>query len=108
MTEFDQFHAAYPPTKRETGEFARLAFANALRKVTLQTLLAALDQHKRSAQWEIPRYIPRMTNWLRGERWTHTLASAPAAPAGLSDADQAQRWRSLSPQEQLRRLGYNK
>ena len=106
MNEFDQFRAAYPATKREAGKRAVAIFAAAVRKVPLGTLLAALEQHKASAQWEIPRYIPWMTNWLLGERWTHTLAKPDApTPTALTDAEQAQRWRSLSPQEQLRRLG---
>jgi len=112
MEDFEQFRAAYPQAKREAGTRARAAFEAALQKAPLATLLAALEQHKRSEQWEIPRYIPAMTYWLLGEHWTRTLREAappePITPMGLSPADQAQRWRSLSPQEQLRRMGYTK
>jgi len=103
MEPFAQFHAAYPPSKREWGARAEAIFGAALQKASLPTLLAALDAHKRSEQWEIPRYIPLMTAWLLGEHWRQELG-APATQ-GLSPADQAQRWRSLSPQEQRRRLG---
>jgi hypothetical protein len=108
MKPFEQFRDAYPATKREDGARARAIFTTALTKAPMATLLEALDAHTRSAQWETPRYIPWMTNWLLGERWRHTLtppaATMPPA-ARLSPADEAQRWRSLSPQEQLRRLG---
>ena len=103
MNDFAQFLAAYPPSKRESGKRAEAVFLAALKKAPLATLLAALEVQARSAQWEIPRYIPLMTTWLLGEHWQQT-GSAPTVP-GLSRADQAQRWRSLSPQEQLRRLG---
>ena len=103
MNEFAQFHAAYPPSKREGGKRAEAVFAAALRKVPLATLLTALEAAKQSEQWELPRYIPLMTAWLLGEHWQQTM-TAPTVP-GLSHADQVQRWRSLSPQEQLRRLG---
>jgi hypothetical protein len=108
MDCFEQFHFAYPQARREDGQRARAIFAAALRKASLPTLLAAVEQHKRSEHWEIPRYIPLMTVWLLGEHWRQELLEAPAtpiAPVPLSPADQAQRWRSLSPQEQLRRLG---
>jgi hypothetical protein len=104
MNEFAQFHAAYPPSRREGGQRAEAVFAAALRKAPLATLLAALEHQKQSEQWEIPRYIPLMTNWLLRERWQETVIALTLP--GLSPVDQAQRWRSLSPQEQLRRLGY--
>jgi hypothetical protein len=106
VESFEQFRAAYPAAKREAGARARAVFVAALKKAPLPTLLAALDEHKRSEQWDMPRFIPWMTAWLLGEHWTRTLAApAPIAPVPLSPADEAQRWRSLSPQEQLRRLG---
>jgi len=111
MDSFEQFHFAYPQARREDGQRARAIFTAALRKASLPTLLAAVEQHKRSEHWEIPRYIPLMTVWLLGEHWRQDLEApartprTPIAPVPLSAADQAQRWRSLSPQEQLRRLG---
>jgi hypothetical protein len=111
MEPFEQFRAAYPVAKREEGTRARAVFEAALKKAPLATLLAAVEEHKGSEQWEIPRYIPMMTNWLLGERWLQRLtppAPDPITPMGLSPADQAQRWRSLSPHEQLRRMGYTK
>ena len=103
MNDFAQFLAAYPPSKRESGKRAEAVFLAALKKAPLATLLAALDAQKRSEQWEIPRYIPLMTVWLLNEHWQQVVTE-PTLP-GLSKADQMQRWRSLSPQEQLRRLG---
>ena len=48
------------------------------------------------------RYWKQAGTWLEEERYYQVL---PVPARGLSVADEAQRWRSLSPQEQLRRLG---
>ena len=103
MQNFDQFSAAYPVTRRRGGTEARRAFDEALQKVPFALMLHALEQHKRSAQWRDPRFIPSMLTWLQQERWLESLPEPK--PAHLSVADEAQRLRSLSPQEQLRRLG---
>ena len=102
MTQFDQFAAAYPVTRRRGGHRARTSFAAAIAKVPFAVLLHALEQHKRSDQWQDPRFIPSMLTWLNDELWIQTLPE-PVAPT-LSKADQQRRWASLSPGEQLRRL----
>jgi hypothetical protein len=100
--KFAQFAAAYPSSRRQTGVKARNAFAQAIQQVPFAILLHALEQHARSAQWQDPRFIPNLTTWLLEGRWCQVL---PEPTPQLSPADQAQRRRSLSPQEQLRRLG---
>ena len=100
---FTQFTAAYPSTRRKGGERVRQAFVQALRKVPFAFMLHALEQHKKSSQWQDPRFIPSMTTWLDEERWIQTLPEPQ--PARLSVGDEARRLASLSPQEQLRRLG---
>jgi hypothetical protein len=97
---FAHFAATYPAARRMTTTRARHAFVRALGKVPVETLLAAVAQHKRSAQWQ-QHVIPSMVKWLEEERWIQTL---PEPAPTLSPADQAQRWRSLSPQAQLRRI----
>jgi hypothetical protein len=101
--QFGQFSAAYPATRRKGGADARRAFAHAVCQVPYAVMLHALEQHKRSEQWQNPRYIPSMLTWLRDEMWIQTLPEPQ--PARLSVADEARRLASLSPQDQLRRLG---
>jgi hypothetical protein len=96
---FTDFVEAYPAGRRQRGYMASTLFLAALDKVPAATLFAALEQHKRSEQWQ-RGVIPSMTTWLEEERWIQVLPEPE-----LSPEDQAQRWRSLSPQEQLRRLG---
>ena len=97
---FAQFWESYPAARRQRGYMVETLFLHAVASVTFEALLLALEQHKRSDQWQTERLIPNMRTWLEEERWYQVL---PATK--LSPADEAQRWRSLSPQEQLRRLG---
>jgi hypothetical protein len=103
MENFAQFLAAYPVTRRKGGPRVRHAFDEALRHVPFAVLLHALEQHKRSVQWQDPLYIPSMLTWLVDQHWLQTLPEPQ--PARLSEADEARRFVSLSPQDQLRRLG---
>jgi hypothetical protein len=101
-TKFLQFVAAYPSHRRVVTVRAKRAFAHALEQVPFAILLHALEQHKRSDQWR-KQIVPSLVRWLEESRWLQTLPEPQ--PAHLSVADEAQRMRSLSPQEQLRRLG---
>jgi hypothetical protein len=105
LEDFALFRDAYPAARRKGGDAARAAFRKAHQKVSLTVMLTALAQHQRSAQWQAcaGRFIPSMITWLDEERWIQRLPEPE--PPQLSNADQAQRVRSLSPQEQLRRLG---
>ena len=40
-------------------------------------MLAALEQHKRSVQWQTPALIVNMTTWIRQERWLQELPELP-------------------------------
>lgn len=93
MDAFTQFTNAYPVTRRKGGKKARDSFAEALAKVPFAVLLHALEQHKRSAQWQNARYIPSMLTWLDDEMWIQTLPE-PAVPTSR-----------LTPLEHARRLG---
>jgi len=101
--QFAQFRAAYPVTRRKGGADARRAFVQAIQLVPYAVMLHSLEQHKKSSQWRDPRFIPSMLTWLRDEMWIQVLPEP--APARLSVGDEARRLASLSPQEQLRRLG---
>ena len=99
---FADFVELYPASRRQRGYMASTLFLAALEKVSAETLFAALRQHVRSEQWQ-RGMIPNLVTWLQEEHWIRELPEAK--PAHLSVADEAQRLRSLSPQEQLRRLG---
>jgi len=88
---FTRFVAAYPAEKRKGGDRARASFAKALRRRTLDELLMALEQQKRSAQWQSPRFIPALITWLEEERWLQVLPEPE---------------RKLTPWEMARKLGY--
>jgi hypothetical protein len=100
--KFQQFAAAYPYHREMTNAKARRAFLRALGIAPYAVMLHALEQHTRSEQWQ-QRIVPSMVKWLEEERWLQTLPEPQ--PARLSVADEARRFASLSPQDQLRRLG---
>jgi len=93
LESFALFRDAYPAARRKGGDQARAAFAKALRKVTLETMLTALAQHQRSEQWQSAggRFIPSMITWLDEERWIQILPEPE---------------RKLTPWETARKLGY--
>ena len=85
---FAQFLEAYPPAKRKGGD---------------DVLLNALAQHKRSVQWQNPRYIPWMTTWLAQERWVQVLPEQETPV--ISKADQERILNRLTPIERAQRFG---
>ena len=68
---FDDFWAAYPK-KTGKGE-ARKAFAKV--KVPVEKLIAAVENQKRSVQWQKDggQYIPNPSTWLNQGRWEDEL-----------------------------------
>lgn len=66
-TAFDQFWAVYP--KKVGKEAARRAFAKV--KVSVETLVSAVEAQKQSPQWtkDNGQYIPNPTTWLNQGRW---------------------------------------
>ena len=91
MDAFQQFSAAYPVTRRKGGKKARESFTEALHKVPFALLLHALEQHKRSVQWQNPRFIPSMITWLQDEMWIQTLPEPEPDHARLTPYQQAKR-----------------
>ena len=87
--QFDQFVQAYPASRRQKGYMATTLFLAALEKVSFGDLMAALAQHKQSAQWETPRHIPLMTTWLEQQRWIQVLPAADDARPTLSKVTDA-------------------
>lgn len=71
--DYEAFKNAYPSHRRVGGKTGRNAFKTATSHATLAVMLAALEQHKLSEQWQTPKLIPLMTTWLNQERWFQRL-----------------------------------
>ena len=71
--DFEAFRQAYPTNRRQGGKAAEKAFNSARARCLPSTMIAALEQQKRSEQWQTPKLIPLMTTWLHQERWLQTL-----------------------------------
>jgi hypothetical protein len=69
--EFDRFWAAYP--RKVCKKAARKKFEKV--DVPLETILTALEQHKKSAQWNKDKgqFIPHPATWLNNARWEDEL-----------------------------------
>jgi hypothetical protein len=82
--DYHAFREAYPPSRRVGGKLAHKAFTQATRghPERLALMLSALEQHKRSDQWQVAKMIPLMTTWLNQERWVQVLAEPSAFGAG--------------------------
>lgn len=82
-TEADAFEIFWEAFPRKSGDFheAMLAFDKVVASgVTLNELLNAVDEQKRSAKWtdQDGRYIPSPEKWLKNRGWTEHLPQAPA------------------------------
>ena len=80
--EFEKFWAAYP--RKEGKQKARAAFEKVT--VSLDILLEAIDQQKKSTQWskDNGQFIPHPATWLNGKRWEDQLAMSTEIPKGAS------------------------
>lgn len=69
-TRFEDFWKSYP--KKKDKAKAQKAFAKVIAKTNLDTMLHALEEQKRSQEWQKDggQYIPLPSTWLNGERWT--------------------------------------
>ena len=69
---FEEFWKEYP--RKEGKQKARAAFEKV--NVPLSVLLTALENHKRSAQWNKNNgeFIPHAATWLNGKRWEDEMA----------------------------------
>lgn len=85
--DFDCFWQAYP---RKVGKVkAEAAFYKITTPVSV--LLAAIEQQKKSAQWQKDngQFIPHPATWLNGKRWEDQVETVIAAPQGRElDADE--------------------
>ena len=89
-TAFDRFWSAYP--KRVGIEAARVAFDKV--KVPIDSLLAAIEQQKKSSQWrkENGRFIPNPATWLNQGRWQDEVQIAlPKGAPEMENEKQAEK-----------------
>lgn len=84
--DFQVFTRAYPAHKRQGGYLTVQAFLAARTHVGMPVLLAALEQHKRSEQWQTARYVPLMQTWLEDKRWLAQMAEPAPAERNSDDA----------------------
>ena len=89
-TEFAQFLAAYPASRRFANRRARAAFVNAIQQVPFATLLAALEQHKRSEQWR-KHIMPSLITWLEQGYWVQELPEPEPPRSRFTPYEQAKR-----------------
>jgi len=76
--DFDRFWSAYPRKKAKAD--AQKAWKGV--KVELSVILNAIEQQKRSPDWqkEGGKYIPYPASWLRGKRWEDTDSQESDGP----------------------------
>jgi hypothetical protein len=73
-SDFTAFWSAYP---RKVAKPAALkAWRSAKHRPPLADLLAALDRHKGSEQWQSDRFIPYPATWINQQRWEDELPPA--------------------------------
>lgn len=102
---FDRFWRTFP--RHVAKQDAMNAWAKLHPSAELvDKMIAALAWQCRQPGWvkDGGAYVPYPATWLRGRRWEDEPFDPVTAPT-LSKADDARRFASLSPQDQLRRLG---
>jgi hypothetical protein len=70
--DFEIFYQAYP--RHTARAAAEKAFARAIKKTTLEILLAAVERQKPA--WTDPQFIPHPATWLNQGRWADELPIA--------------------------------
>ena len=86
---FDRFWAAYP-RKTDKQDAKKAFFRLKPDEALLQTMLAAIEKQKKSAQWaeESGRFIPHASTWLNGCRWEDELPRATGKRVSAQDYSQ--------------------
>lgn len=72
---FDQFWGLYP-NKKGKGS-ARKSFDRAVRKVSIDKIIEALQSHRNSHDWmkDGGQFIPHPATWLNQERWDDEISA---------------------------------
>jgi hypothetical protein len=89
LTEgFEEFYRAYP---RKVGKSAasKSWFALKPNAEMRATILAALEQHKASRDWQKNggQFVPHPATWLNGKRWLDEIEHSPTNPNRVFGGD---------------------
>ena len=113
LPDFESIWELYP--KKEAKGFARVAWVKLQRcgqLPPLQTIRSCIEQSITSEDWqrEHGRYVPQLSNWLRGHRWLDESSKAPDIDSErtrylsecLTAQDEKRREKARSDAEKLR------
>lgn len=78
-TQFQAFYTKYP--RRIAPAAARRAFKAALKKTTIDVVLAAAEQYADLTNGTEQRFIPYPATWLNQERWADETRPESVAPS---------------------------
>lgn len=82
---FQSFREAYPEGRRKGGHLTEQAYLAEVHKAGGAALLVeALENHKKSGQWQNPQLVPGMDTWLTEERWRQRLDPPITTPEKTS------------------------
>ena len=79
---FADWWEGYP--KKVSKGSARKAYKVALKKITAERLLAALERHQFAREQQ---FVPNPATWLNGERWLDGLSERPEPTPAARNAD---------------------
>ena len=71
---FNEFWAEYPRKVGKVVAFKAFKKECKNRKM-LETMLVALEKHKKLEQWQDVKYIPHPSVWLNGRRWEDEIGN---------------------------------
>lgn len=106
FSDFEKVYSAYP--RKEAKGLAKIAWTQLARNKALpqvQVILAAIERFSASHNWqrENGRFIPQLSNFLKGERWNDPLSASEIQENAVRKESEQNR-RLLEQAEEQRRL----
>lgn len=86
---FERFWSIYP--KKQDKKTAKARLQKALKETDIETIIAAVEKHKLTAQWQKNKgqFIPLPSTWLHEERWNDEVdTSKPKSNNNFNNFDQ--------------------
>jgi len=68
---FNIFWMIYP--KKVGKGYAQKCYKKALKKVSLERIIFAIEKQRKSVEWKDKQFIPNPSTWLNQERWDDEL-----------------------------------
>lgn len=105
FSDFEKIYSAYP--RKEAKGLAKIAWAQLARNNALpptDVILAAIQRFSASHNWqrENGRFIPQLSNFLKGERWNDPLSDAEIREKTAKEETDKIRQRHEQEEEQRR------